>query len=144
MLNLEFKRLSEHARLPVYGSDGAAGMDLFSANEETIVLAPHERKAIPIGWAISYNDPRFYMRIAPRSGLALKGIDVGAGVIDYDYRGEIKVLLINGGTTDFVVERHMKIAQMIPTQTARAQMVEVDELADTIRGEGGFGSTGLF
>lgn len=144
MLQVEFKRLNEYARLPVYGSAGAAGMDLFSANDEPIVIGPNGRTIVPIGWAIAYNDRSYYMRIAPRSGLAVKGIDVGAGVIDYDYRGEVKVLLINHNTTEFVVERHMKIAQMIPTQIASASVNEVTELSDTVRGEEGFGSTGLF
>jgi dUTP pyrophosphatase len=107
-------------------------------------VKPNTRTMIPIGWAISYNDRSYYMRIAPRSGLSIKGVDVGAGVIDYDYRGEIKVLLIYNGSTDFVVERHMKIAQMIPTHIAIASIEESDQLSETLRGEGGFGSTGVF
>lgn len=107
IMKILFKKLNLHSLLPVYGSSYAAGMDLYSSNEETIDIEPGSRKLIPTGLSMSYDDPSYYMRIAPRSGLTVKNsIDVGAGVIDYDYRGEIKVILINNHKSDkFVVKR---------------------------------------
>lgn len=147
-MKLQIKKLNNNAKTPIYGSEYAAGMDLFSSNEEPIIIEPHTRKIIPTGLSISYDDPNYYMRIAPRSGLSVKNsIDVGAGVIDYDYRGEIKIVLINNHKSDiFHVNKHMKIAQMIPTMSLSTKNVifeEVNELEDTHRGEGGFGSSGI-
>lgn len=144
-MNINFKKLTKTAMLPEYGSQYAAGMDLFSSNEEDIIIERNSRKLIPTGLSMSYNDDSYYMRIAPRSGLTVKNcIEVGAGVIDYDYRGEIKVVLINNGMSDFNVKKNMKIAQMIPTKTitpVNVKLIEVNELNETVRGEGGFGST---
>ena len=144
---IKFKKLIECAKIPVYGSEYAAGMDLFSSNEETIKIEPNMRKMIPTGLSIGYDDDSYYMRVAPRSGLTIKNyIDVGAGVIDYDYRGEIKVILINNGKEVFNVTKNMKIAQMIPTKIIKATdvtFIEVTDLDETNRGEGGFGSTGI-
>jgi|TARA_B110000483_G_scaffold115169_1_gene139791 dUTP pyrophosphatase len=146
-VNFQFKKLSSSAKLPEYGSNFAAGMDLFSSNEESIIIEPSKRKMIPIGLSMSYDNMNYYMRIAPRSGLTVKNsIDVGAGVIDFDYRGEIKVVLMNNGTEDFIVTKNMKIAQMIPTMTIspnNAKITEVQEQSETQRGVGGFGSTGI-
>ena len=146
-VNFQFKKLSSSAKLPEYGSEFAAGMDLFSSNEESIIIEPSKRKMIPSGLSMSYDNMNYYMRIAPRSGLTVKNsIDVGAGVIDFDYRGEIKVVLMNNGTEDFIVKKNMKIAQMIPTMTIspnNAKITEVQEQTETQRGAGGFGSTGL-
>jgi len=146
-VNFQFKKLSSSARLPEYGSEFAAGMDLFSSNEESIIIEPSKRKMIPTGLSMSYDNMNYYMRIAPRSGLTVKNsIDVGAGVIDFDYRGEIKVVLMNNGTEDFIVTKNMKIAQMIPTMTIspnNAKITEVQEQSETQRGASGFGSTGL-
>lgn len=146
-VNFQFKKLSSSAKLPEYGSEFAAGMDLFSSNEESIIIEPNKRKMIPTGLSMSYDNMNYYMRIAPRSGLTVKNsIDVGAGVIDFDYRGEIKVVLMNNGTEDFIVKKNMKIAQMIPTMTIspnNAKITEVQEQTETQRGAGGFGSTGL-
>lgn len=146
-LKIQFKKLNLSAKLPEYGSEFAAGMDLYSSNEEPIIIEPRQRKMIPIGLSMSYNLPNYYMRIAPRSGLTVKNsIDVGAGVIDFDYRGEIKVVLINNGIEDFIVNKNMKIAQMIPTMsisTNSVNIMEVNEQSETERGVGGFGSTGV-
>ena len=146
-LNILFKKLSVNAKLPEYGSKFSAGMDLYSNNDELIYIEPGERKLIPTGLSMSWSDKNYYMRIAPRSGLSVKNnIDVGAGVIDFDYRGEIKVVLINNGNQNFIVEKDMKIAQMIPTLSiyqGHIKISEVDELNDTDRGLGGFGSTGI-
>lgn len=147
-MKIQFKKLDKNALMPIYGSQFAAGMDLYSSNEESIVIEPQSRKLVPTGLSICYDDPSYYMRIAPRSGLTVKNnIDVGAGVIDYDYRGEIKIVLINNDRhNSFVVQKNMKIAQMIPTKTISTQEVsfeEVNELEESNRGAGGFGSTGV-
>ena len=115
--------------------------------QEWTYIQPGKRKLIPTGLSMSWSDVNYYMRIAPRSGLTVKHcIDVGAGVIDFDYRGEIKIVLINNGDEIFVVEKQMKIAQMIPTFSIHKNYVsieETEELSDTERGMGGFGSTGI-
>ena len=146
-LKFLFKKLNENAKKPEYASDFSAGMDLYSSNDELIYIEPGKRKLIPTGLSMSWSDVNYYMRIAPRSGLTVKhSIDVGAGVIDFDYRGEIKVVLMNNGTEDFIVTKNMKIAQMIPTMTIspnNAKITEVQEQSETQRGASGFGSTGL-
>ena len=143
-MNLNIK-LDENAKMPEYGSEYAAGIDLFSSNTEDIIIQPKNRKLISTGLYISWDDPKYYMRIAPRSGLSVKNcIDVGAGVIDYDYRGELKILLINNSNDkEFVVSKNMKIAQMIPTKMTRLNLNITDNLEETVRGNGGFGSTGV-
>lgn len=146
-LQFLFKKLNVNAKLPEYGSNFAAGMDLYSCNDEFIYIEPGQRKLIPTGLSMSWSNMNYYMRIAPRSGLSVKNsIDIGAGVIDFDYRGEIKIVLINNGNENFVVEKHMKIAQMIPTYSIHQGLIkisEVKELTETERGVGGFGSTGI-
>ena len=143
-MNLNIK-LDENAKIPEYGSEYAAGIDLFSSNTEDIIIQPKNRKLISTGLYISWDDPKYYMRIAPRSGLSVKNcIDVGAGVIDYDYRGELKILLINNSNDkEFIVSKNMKIAQMIPTRMVRLNLNITDSLEETLRGTGGFGSTGV-
>ena len=143
-MNLNIK-LDENAKIPEYGSEYAAGIDLFSNNTEDIIIQPKNRKLISTGLYISWDDPKYYMRIAPRSGLSVKNcIDVGAGVIDYDYRGELKILLINNSNDkEFIVSKNMKIAQMIPTRMVRLNLNITDSLEETLRGTGGFGSTGV-
>ncbi|HJS85426.1 MAG TPA: dUTP diphosphatase [Acetobacteraceae bacterium] len=131
--------------LPAYASAGAAGMDLLAAVEQPHVIAPGERALIPTGLAVAL-PPGFELQIRPRSGLALRhGILVanGPGTIDEDYRGEIQVILLNAGDAAFTVERGTRIAQAILAPVVRATWREVAELADTERGAGGFGSTGL-
>jgi dUTP pyrophosphatase len=132
--------------LPVYATEGSAGMDLCANNEEDIVLNSSERKLIPTGVFIAL--PAGYeAQIRPRSGLALKnGITVlnSPGTIDSDYRGEIGVILINFGKDEFVVRRGMKIAQMVISQYVKInEWTPVEELPETVRNQGGFGSTGL-
>ena len=147
-MNIKFQKLDNNAKIPEYGSKFAAGMDLFSSNEESIIIEPQTRQCIPTGLAMSYDNPDYYMRIAPRSGLSVKhNIDVGAVVIDYDYRGKIGIVIINNHKTkSFEITKNMKIAQMIPTLSLNNQKIiftEVTELDDTSRGVGGFGSTGI-
>jgi dUTP pyrophosphatase len=141
-IQMEVKRLSGHAYIPRRASEGAAGYDLF-ASEDTNVPS---RGQMLIATGISINvPPGLYGRVAPRSGLAVKnGIHVGAGVIDIDYRGEVKVLLFNHSETEFKVRIGDRIAQLILERHETPPVVEVSSLsgAMTERGEGGFGSTG--
>lgn len=138
---MQVKRLSQHAVLPVRGSEWAAGYDLASA-EDTVV--PAGGKALvktDLSIAIPENT---YARIAPRSGLAWKKhIDVGAGVVDYDYRGPVGVVLFNHGQEDFPVVKGDRVAQLILEKICMARVEEVTELSETKRGAGGFGSTGM-
>jgi dUTP pyrophosphatase len=128
--------------LPAYATDGAAGMDVLAA--EDLTLAPGARHAVATGLAVAI-PPGFEIQVRPRSGLALKhGITVPntPGTIDSDYRGELKVILINHGADAFKIVRGDRIAQLVLAPVTRASWLKVDELDDTARGEGGFGSTG--
>ena len=131
--------------LPRYMSDGASGMDLYAAVQGDVTLAPGEVKLIPTGIHIAV--PRgFEAQVRPRSGLALKsGVTVmnAPGTIDSDYRAEVGVILANLGREPFVVTRGMRVAQMVIARTWQAELVEVEELSETDRQLGGFGSTGL-
>jgi dUTP pyrophosphatase len=136
------KRLTAHAKLPVKATVGSAGYDLSSAVDA--VISPGSRELISLGICIQV--PRgTYGRIAPRSGLAVKhGIQVGAGVIDSDYTGEVKVLLFNHGTEPFKVTIGDRIAQLIIEKIVdNAEINLVSDFAETDRGSGGFGSTGI-
>ena len=128
--------------LPAYATEGAAGMDVVAA--EDVTLAPGGRHAVATGRAIAI-PPGFEIQVRPRSGLALKhGISVPntPGTIDSDYRGELKVILINHGAAPFEVRRGDWIAQLVIAPVVRACWLKVDELDETARGAGGFGSTG--
>ena len=131
--------------LPDYETDAAAGVDLVAAVSEDMILAPGGRALIPTGFAIAL--PAGYeAQVRPRSGLAARdGVTVlnAPGTIDADYRGEVKVILINHGERPFTVTRGMRIAQMVVASVARLAWSEVAELPATARGEGGFGSTGV-
>lgn len=131
--------------LPAYATSHSAGMDLCAAISQDMVIKPMERKLVPTGIAIALPDG-FEAQIRPRSGLALKnGISVpnSPGTIDADYRGEICVILINLGTEDFTVTPGSRIAQMVIAQYTQAAWQVTEELSDTDRGAGGFGSTGV-
>jgi dUTP pyrophosphatase len=128
--------------LPAYATDGAAGMDVVSA--EDVSLAPGARHAVATGLALAI-PPGFEIQVRPRSGLALKhGISVPntPGTIDSDYRGELKVILINLGSDPFDIRRGDRVAQLVLAPVTRANWLKVDALDETARGEGGFGSTG--
>ena len=138
------KRLEhfEGLELPAYATDGAAGMDVLAA--EDLALAPGARHAVATGIAVAIPHG-FEIQVRPRSGLALKhGITVAnaPGTIDSDYRGEVKVILINLGSETFDIRRGDRIAQLVLAPVTRASWLPVDELDETARGEGGFGSTG--
>ena len=124
---------------------GSAGLDLYACIEEPITLNKGDKAVIPTGIAIGLDDPHYAAFIHSRSGLAIKhgiGLLNSVGVVDSDYRGEIKVPLINHSSEKFTVTNGMKIAQMIMTPVILPDIAEVDELDETERGSGGFGSTG--
>ena len=146
-LSWKFRRLG-HAgalALPSYATRGAAGLDLAAAIDQPICLKPNMRHAIPTGFAMALPEG-YEAQIRPRSGLALKyGITVAnaPGTIDSDYRGEIAVILLNNSSDDFTVTHGMRIAQMVIAPVTIMTPVEADDLDDTARATGGFGSTGL-
>jgi dUTP pyrophosphatase len=130
--------------LPAYATAGSAGMDLHAANETAIEILPSNRAVVPTGLSIELPEG-FEAQVRPRSGLAANhGVTVlnTPGTIDSDYRGEIKVILINLGEKPFTVTRGMRIAQMVIARHERVTLVERDALSDTTRGAGGHGSTG--
>ncbi|KAF8469609.1 deoxyuridine 5'-triphosphate nucleotidohydrolase [Kalaharituber pfeilii] len=135
------KKLSDKGRAPTRGSEFAAGYDIYSAQDITV----HAHGKALVGTDISVAIPAgTYGRVAPRSGLAVKNfIDVGAGVIDADYRGQLKILLFNHSDTDFEVKEGDRIAQLILERIYTPEVVTVEELPETVRGAGGFGSTGV-
>ncbi len=145
-VTLELKRL-DHGKdlpLPAYQSELAAGLDLHAAVDRPVTLAPGERMLVPTGLAMAL-PAGFEAQVRPRSGLAAKhGVTVlnTPGTIDADYRGEVKVILINLGQEPFEIARGERIAQMIIAPVLQAEIREVDTLSDTERGAGGFGSTG--
>jgi dUTP pyrophosphatase len=145
--NLKIRRLPHAAHLPLpnYQSIGAAGMDICAAVKESVFLAPRERCAVPTGFILEIPQG-FEGQIRPRSGLALNhGITClnSPGTIDSDYRGEIKVILINLGNEPFEITYGMRISQLVIAPVSRLQIQEVQEMTLTLRGAGGFGSTGL-
>jgi dUTP pyrophosphatase len=132
---------SEDAKEPARGSAGAAGYDLFAAKD--IMLPARGKCLVPTDVSMAIPDG-YYGRIAPRSSVSWKHhIDVGAGVIDADYRGTVGVVLFNLADTEFSIEKHMRVAQLVLTKIETPDINVVDELDDTNRGVGGFGSTGL-
>ncbi|KAH8179752.1 dUTPase domain-containing protein [Sarocladium implicatum] len=134
------KKLSDKARLPTRGSAFAAGYDIYASKETTVPA----RGKVLVDTDISISVPAgTYGRIAPRSGLASKNfIDTGAGVIDADYRGQVKVLLFNHAESDFEIKEGDRIAQLVIERIYTPEVVEVQELEESVRGAGGFGSTG--
>jgi len=145
MTEILIKRLSKNISLPKYETDGSSGMDLAANIENKIEIAPGKSAIIPTGLSISI-PKNFEIQIRPRSGLAAKNrISVlnTPGTIDADYRGELKVILINLGDTAFIVEKGLRIAQMVLCPVIKATLKEVETLEETKRGSGGFGSTGI-
>lgn len=143
-VQLRILRLREDATLPRYTTMGAAGMDVSAALDASVSLAPGERALVGTGLAFEI-PPGYEAQVRPRSGLAAKhGVTVlnAPGTIDCDYRGEVKVILINLGAEAFVVEHGMRIAQVVIAPAPQVGVVEVDALRATERGAGGFGSTG--
>ena len=145
MTEILIKRLSKNVPLPKYETDGSSGLDLAANIDIKIEIKPGETKIIPTGLFVGIPKD-FEIQIRPRSGLAAKNqISVlnTPGTIDADYRGELKVILINLSDKIFVVEKGLRIAQMVVCPVVRAKLKEVETLNDTKRGSGGFGSTGV-
>ena len=140
-MELKVKRIHPEAKVPVYGHPGDAGMDLFSVVDHE--LAPGAVFAVPTGIQVAI-PAGFVGLIWDKSGISLKGVHRLAGVVDAGYRGEVQVVMINLGREPFVVRKGMKIAQMLFQPVAGVRIVESDSLDDTSRGDGGFGSTGLY
>ena len=144
MAKVLIKKLDPAVELPAYKTEGASGMDLMALLKESINLKPNASCLVPTGLAIAFSSD-YEIQIRPRSGLAAKNsVSVlnTPGTIDSDYRGEIKVILFNHGKSDFLIKNKDRIAQMILTPVIKMDLEETDDLPETIRGEGGFGSTG--
>lgn len=135
------KRLTDTALAPTRAHPGDAGLDLYA--DVDVIVQPHDRMLVSTGIAVSI-DPGSAGLIWPRSGMALRyGIDVGAGVIDASYRGEIKVLLFNHDSLPYKISRGDKVAQLLIQSVANPTMTEMDELPNSLRADNGFGSTGV-
>ena len=144
MAKVLIKKLDPNVKLPEYKSDGASGMDLLAFIKETINIKPKTSSLIPTGLSVAFSK-NYEIQIRPRSGLAAKkNISVlnTPGTIDSDYRGEIKIIIYNHGNTEFVINNGDRIAQMILSPVLKIDFEETNDLPETIRGEGGFGSTG--
>ena len=144
MSKVLIKKLNPSVELPAYKTDGASGMDLIAFINEHITLKPKSSCLVPTGLSVAFSSD-FEIQIRPRSGLAAKNsISVlnAPGTIDSDYRGELKVILFNHGNLDFLIHNKDRIAQMILTPVIKMDLEETDNLPDTVRGIGGFGSTG--
>ena len=143
MVKLLIKKLQKNIVLPEYKTDGSSGMDLMANVEQTVKMLPGEKKIISTGIMIAIPE-QYEIQIRPRSGLAAKnGISVlnTPGTIDSDYRGEIKIILINLGKDIFEIKKNDRIAQMIVCPIIKVKLEEVESLPETVRGKGGFGST---
>ena len=144
MVKVLIKRLDKAVKLPEYKSDGASGIDLMAFVKDSIKVKPQTSTLIPTGISLAFSN-NYEIQIRPRSGLAAKNnITVlnTPGTIDSDYRGEIKVILINLGKNDFTIKNGDRIAQMVISPVIKTEFEIVDELPNTLRGLGGFGSTG--
>ena len=144
MAKVLIKKLASSVQLPTYKTNGASGMDLMAFIAEPIILKPQSSCLVPTGISVAFSE-EFEIQIRPRSGLAAKNnISVlnTPGTIDSDYRGEIKVIIFNHGNKEFIINNNDRIAQMILTPVVKMELEEVESLPETVRGEGGFGSTG--
>ena len=144
MVRVLIKKLDPKVTLPSYKTKGASGMDLMAFVKEKIVIKPQTSALIPTGLSVAFSED-YEIQIRPRSGLAAKNnISVlnTPGTIDSDYRGELKIIIFNHSNYDFVVNNNDRIAQMVLTPIAKMELEEANELPKTLRGEGGFGSTG--
>ena len=144
MVKVLVKKLNSKANLPKYKTDGSSGMDLMAFTEEPIIIKPQESALVPTGISIAIPEDT-EIQIRPRSGLAAKSsISVlnTPGTIDSDYRGEIKIILFNHGREEFTINNNDRVAQMILVPILKAEFEEVSDLPKTLRGSGGFGSTG--
>jgi len=144
MVKVLIKKLDSAVQIPSYKTEGASGMDLMAFINEPIELKPKSSCLVPTGLSVAFSND-YEIQIRPRSGLAAKkNISVlnTPGTIDSDYRGEIKIILFNHGDKEFIINNKDRIAQMILTPVHKMILEEVDSLPDSVRGKGGFGSTG--
>ena len=144
MVKVLVKRLSSKVKLPEYKTSGSSGMDLMAFTDNPIRIAPNTLKIISTGLSIAIPED-LEIQIRPRSGLSAKfnlGILNTPGTIDSDYRGELKIILFNHGNENFIINNNDRVAQMVFTPIIKMELEEKKELPDTIRGKGGFGSTG--
>lgn len=144
-VRVKIKRLCAQAKMPAYATAGAAAMDLCAALEQPLELLPGQRVLVPTGFAMELPGREYVALIFARSSLGSKygvALPNGVGVIDSDYRGEVHVALVNHGNAPYVIQPGERVAQMAVMPVAHAALQEVEELSNTARGEGGFGSTG--
>ena len=144
MVKIFIKRLKPSVQLPSYKTNGASGMDLMAFTNKPIELKPGKSCLVPTGLSVAFSK-EYEIQIRPRSGLAAKNnITVlnTPGTIDSDYRGELKIILFNHGNENFIINNNDRIAQMVLTPIIKMELEETNDLPETIRGEGGFGSTG--
>ncbi len=144
MVKVLIKKLDSAVQIPAYKTEGASGMDLMAFINKPIKLKPKSSCLVPTGLSVAFSND-YEIQIRPRSGLAAKkNISVlnTPGTIDSDYRGEIKIILFNHGDKEFIINNKDRIAQMILTPVHKMSLEEVDSLPDSVRGKGGFGSTG--
>ena len=144
MVKVLIKKLNPSVQLPSYKTGGASGMDLMAFIEKPINLEPGKSCLVPTGLSVAFPE-EYEIQIRPRSGLAAKNnISVlnTPGTIDSDYRGEIKIILFNHGSKKFLINNNDRVAQMVLTPIIKMKLVETNELPESIRGKGGFGSTG--
>ena len=144
MVKILIKKLDQDVKLPEYKTDGASGMDLLAFIKEPINVRSKMSSLVPTGLSVAFSE-NYEIQIRPRSGLAAKNsisILNTPGTIDSDYRGEIKVIIYNHGNTDFIINNGDRIAQMVLSPVVKMDLEETNDLPETLRGEGGFGSTG--
>ena len=144
MVKILIKKLNPNVQLPRYKTNGASGMDLMAFIEKPIELKPGKSCLVPTGLSVAFPE-KYEIQIRPRSGLAAKNnISVlnTPGTIDSDYRGEIKIILFNHGSENFIINNKDRVAQMVLTPIIKMELEETNELPDSTRGDGGFGSTG--
>ena len=144
MVKVLVKKLNSLAKLPSYKTDGASGMDLMACIEKPINLEPGKSCLVPTGLSVAFSE-KYEIQIRPRSGLAAKNsISVlnTPGTIDSDYRGELKIILFNHSNENFIINNNDRVAQMVLTPIVKMELEEINELPNSDRGDGGFGSTG--
>ena len=144
MVKILIKKLNSSVEVPAYKTTGASGMDLMAFINQPIKLAPNNSCLIPTGISVAFSED-YEIQIRPRSGLAAKNnitILNTPGTIDSDYRGELKIILFNHGNKEFIINNKDRVAQMVLTPVLKMELEETNDLSNTLRGEGGFGSTG--
>ena len=144
MVKILIKKTNKEVTTPKYKTDGSSGVDLSAFLEKKVVIKPNSSELIPTGLQVAIPE-EYEIQIRPRSGLAAKesiGVLNSPGTIDSDYRGELKIILFNHGKEDFIINNGDRIAQMVLVPIIKMEFEEVDSLPDTVRGQGGFGSTG--